>query len=191
MPLGATLDGSSESFAALRALMPEGGFLALVAPEPIATPDGFAVVMAGTFDQMVAASVAPAAGPHIEILGDVDAPEMLALAQPLLPNSLFARSHELGRHIGVRAEGRLVAMAGERLRLTGFTEISSVCTDPDYRGRGYARALVARLGRAILDRGEIPFLHVHSTNHAAIGVYLRLGFAFRRVMHLVTLHRHR
>src|SRR5215469_4212779 len=130
VPLCATLDGSSESFAALRALIPEGGSLALAIPEPIATPSGFAVVMAATFDQMVAASVAPATGPHIEMLDDVDAPEMLALAQPLLPNSFFARSHELGRHIGVRAEGRLVAMAGERLRLTGFTEISSVCTDP-------------------------------------------------------------
>ena len=187
VPLCATLDGSSESFLELRALIPKGGFLALATPEPIAAPDGFVVVMTATFDQMVATTVAPAASPHIHVLGDVDAPEMLALGQPLLPTSFFARSHELGRHVGVRAERRLVAIAGERLRLTGFTEISSVCTDPDHRGRGYARALVAHLGRAILDRGEVPFLHVHSTNRATISVYLRLGFVFRRVMHLTAL----
>jgi predicted GNAT family acetyltransferase len=75
---------------------------------------------------------------------------------------------------------RLIAMAGERIRFPGHTEISAVCTHPDARGRGLATALTRHVARAILDRGETPILHVRRDNHDAIRVYERLGFTVRR-----------
>ena len=90
----------------------------------------------------------------------------------------------MGRYWGhVDADDRLLAMAGERLHLTGFTEISAVCTHPDARGRGLAAALTRHVApRAILERGETPFLHVAADNDAALRVYERLGFRRRRTV---------
>ena len=113
---------------------------------------------------------------------------MLALAAPLLPGPRSPNAPPNSEATSASAPMRkLVAMAGERLRLPGFVEISAVCTAPAWRGRGYASALVAQLGHAILQRGKIPFLHVHGENRQAIAVYRRLGFTLRRVMHLVVL----
>ena len=188
VPLAAIRDTSAASFSELRDLVPPDSVVALAGSEPMRPPDGFEAVLATSFDQMMATSVAASGGaPAIVPLGAPDAAAMAALAKPLLPQSFADRGHELGSQLGVRMDGKLVAMAGERLRLTGFAEISTVCTHPDYRGRGYAGALVASLGRAILERGEIPFLHVHGENRPAIAVYRRLGFTLRRVLHMTVL----
>ena len=72
-----------------------------------------------------------------------------------------------------------MAMAGERLKVPGYTEVSAVCTHPDHTGKGYARMLMREIMRGIRDRGEIPFLHVRSENTRAIGVYERLGFRYQ------------
>ncbi|MEJ2750616.1 MAG: GNAT family N-acetyltransferase [Anaerolineae bacterium] len=93
----------------------------------------------------------------------------------------------MGQYLGLRRNGRLVAMAGERLHLTGFCEISAVCTHPDYRGRGYAGALTTMVAKNMIARQEIPFLHVSSTNHTAIKLYKRLGFQIRREITLTIL----
>jgi predicted GNAT family acetyltransferase len=95
------------------------------------------------------------------------------------PGPFVERTHELGRFIGVRHEGQLVAMAGERMKPEGFTEISGVCTHPDHRGRGYAAALMCEVARAIFARGETPFLHAFDDNTNAIALYERLGFVTR------------
>jgi predicted GNAT family acetyltransferase len=79
----------------------------------------------------------------------------------------------------VRENGRLVAMAGERMKLDGFTEVSGVCTHPDVRGRGYAGLLSRTVATQILKRGETPFLHAFASNTAAIGLYETLGFVLR------------
>ena len=191
-PIAAIRDNSARSFSELRDLVAPGSVVALASADPMPPPDGFATVLATSFDQMIATSmpdaiVPDAIVPDIVPLGAPDAVAMAALAKPLLPQSFAERAHELGSQLGVRIDGKLVAMAGERLRLTGFAEISTVCTHADYRGRGYAGALVASLGRAILDRGEIPFLHVHGENRPAIAVYRRLGFTLRRVLHMTVL----
>jgi len=99
----------------------------------------------------------------------------------------FARTHALGRYIGIREDGRLAAMAGERMRYDGFTEISAVCVHPDFRGRGYAQALVRAMMRSIADRGDTPMLHVFDDNHGAIALYESLGFVGRAVFHVVPL----
>jgi predicted GNAT family acetyltransferase len=90
----------------------------------------------------------------------------------------------LGNYWGIRESGRLVAMAGERLHLNGYTEISAVCTHPDFQGKGYAKALLAVVANHITNRGETPFLHAWIENYGAIRVYEKLGFKQRRVIHL-------
>ena len=78
--------------------------------------------------------------------------------------------------MGVKEGGRLIAMAGERMKPQGYTEVSGVCTDPNHRGRGYAGALMRVVANRILARGETPFLHSYAHNTGAIGLYSSLGF---------------
>ena len=113
---------------------------------------------------------------EFETLTDADGPEMLALATLTQPGPFFSRTHLLGPFIGIRREGVLVAMAGERMTLDGFSEVSGVCTHPDYRGHGYAGALMRAVGRRILDRGDTVFLHARIGHTDTIAFYETLGF---------------
>lgn len=89
----------------------------------------------------------------------------------------------------MKANGRLVAMAGERMKPDGFTEVSGVCTHPEHRGRGYAGALMRLVAGRILDRGETPFLHAYASNRGAIALYQTLGFTLRRGVLMTRLTR--
>jgi ribosomal protein S18 acetylase RimI-like enzyme len=111
-----------------------------------------------------------------EPLTDSDGPEMRALADLTRPGPFLSKTHRLGPFIGVRRDGRLVAMAGERLSLDGFGEVSGVCTHPDHRGQGYAGALMRAVGQRILDRGDTLFLHARLGHTATIAFYETLGF---------------
>lgn len=138
--------------------------------------------------QMVAEAITPARDAvDFEPLGDGDAAEMLALATLTEPGPFFARTHRLGNFIGVRRGGRLVAMAGERLKLTGHSEVSGVCTLPDYRGQGLAGALMRVVARRILAAGDIPFLQAYAENAGAIALYESLGFRVRSAMTVTVL----
>ena len=119
-------------------------------------------------------------------LTKADVPEMLALTKLTEPGPFLPRTIELGTYLGVYDAGSLVAMAGERLHLTGFTEISAVCTHPHYRGRGYGNTLMSALIGRITSRGEIPFLHVRTQN-AAVRLYEKLGFKVRAQLHLAVI----
>ncbi|WP_007025004.1 GNAT family N-acetyltransferase [Saccharomonospora iraqiensis] len=112
-------------------------------------------------------------------LGADDVPEMLDLVTRTRPGPFRPRTHELGTYLGVRDHGSLVAMAGERLRPPGWTEISAVCTAPEARGRGHAARLIGALVARITARGDHPFLHAAETNTGAIALYRRLGFTTR------------
>ncbi|MEI4270337.1 GNAT family N-acetyltransferase [Klenkia sp. LSe6-5] len=130
--------------------------------------------------------VAPPAGgdpdPRVVELGPADAAEMLDLATRTRPGPFFARTGELGTFVGVRRGGRLVAMAGQRLRPPGWTEISAVCTADEARGQGLAGVLVHDLVRRTAARGDQAFLHVVEGNTAARALYRRLGFTERRTV---------
>lgn len=120
-------------------------------------------------------------------LGDADAVEMLALATLTKPGPFRARTHRLGGFIGVRRDGRLAAMAGRRLRVEGHTELSGVCTHPDFRGHGLATALSRLVVAGIHGEGETAFLHAYAAHDATVALYRDLGFEVRaRVTYTVT-----
>ncbi|MES9537023.1 GNAT family N-acetyltransferase [Actinomadura sp. NPDC000600] len=120
------------------------------------------------------------AGTGVVELGADSVPEMLDLVARTRPGPFWPRTRELGAYLGVRENGVLVAMAGERLRPPGWTEISTVCTAPEARGRGHAARLVRALAARVTARDERPFLHMAEANTQAIALYERLGFKTRK-----------
>jgi ribosomal protein S18 acetylase RimI-like enzyme len=114
------------------------------------------------------------------VLGAADVPEMLDLVERTQPGPFRPGTHLMGTYLGIRRHGALVAMAGERLRPPGFSEISAVCTDAAFRGQGLASRLVRAVGAVIRERGDVPFLHAAATNTGAIRLYEELGFVLRR-----------
>jgi len=122
-------------------------------------------------------------------LTEADAPEMLALAELTKPGPFLRGTQKLGGYVGIRREGRLVAMAGERMKPEGFTEVSGVCAHPDFRGQGFAGALSSLVATRILARGEIPFLHAFANNTSALALYRKLGFENRCEVHVKALKR--
>jgi ribosomal protein S18 acetylase RimI-like enzyme len=112
-------------------------------------------------------------------LGGADVPDMLDLVERTRPGPFLPRTVIMGTYLGIRREGKLVAMAGERLHPPGWTEISAVCTDSTCRGQGLGTRLVGAITAGIRARGEVPFLHVAGTNTGAIRLYQTLGFRIR------------
>jgi ribosomal protein S18 acetylase RimI-like enzyme len=130
--------------------------------------------------QLVGSGLEPAADPEAVQLGPDDLPEILALVERTKPGPFAARTIDFGGYLGIRRDGVLVAMAGERFRPPGYGEISAVCTDAEWRGHGFASRLMRAVAAGITARGEIPFLHAVAANTTAISLYEGLGFKLRR-----------
>jgi predicted GNAT family acetyltransferase len=180
----ASVDQSPESLAAMAALERPEGVICTVEASSIPVPPGLSVVKEATLAQMVLVALTPAQARDIAIepLTEADAPAMLALATLTEPGPFFDKTHRLGDFFGVKQDGRLLAMAGERMKPDGFTEVSGVCAHPDARGRGYAGALMRTVIEQILARGETAFLHSYADNAGAIALYRALGFEVRSEM---------
>ncbi len=184
-------DDGNAAHAALAGLVQPGERVAIIQVPPIAVPPGFRSLLAAMGVQMVATrDLRPEAAEHgLEVLSDPDAPEMLALARLTEPGPFTEQTHRLGRFLGVRAGRALIAMAGERMRMPGFVEVSAVCTHPDHRGQGLARRLSTAVAAHIQANGDVPFLHAWATNHPAIRLYEQLGFSHRADVHIAMLER--
>jgi predicted GNAT family acetyltransferase len=186
----ALADQTPASLADLGALVAEHGDVAFLGDPPADAP-GVTVVSQDLGVQMTAERLTAGPDPAVPIvaLTDADGAEMLALATLTQPGPFFERTHQLGDFFGVKIGGRLVAMAGERMKPDGFTEVSGVCTLPEHRGRGYAAALMRVVSGRIIGRGETPFLHAYASNTGAIGLYETLGFTLRREVLMTRLSR--
>lgn len=186
----AALDRSSvEAFNELEALLQPGETVAFFTADPLKVPEGWEMLRARVLEQMVCDKLQNNDAPLPLPLTMKDVPDMLALALATEPGPFSAGTINMGRYFGFRAaDARLAAMAGERLKITGYTEISAVCTDPSFRGRGYAKALVAGLAALALREGNLPFLHV-KTENGAKSLYEAVGFRVRRAIQLSVLRR--
>lgn len=192
-PFGAVAVPELDAFAALAQLLSPGDSVALLNACP---PPGEAwdLLRQVSIVQMIYAgpTLEPMAGNAavtLTRLGVTDVPAMLQLVDLTHPGPFLPRTIELGRYLGVWQEGRLAAMAGERFHLSGYQEISAVCTHPDFQRRGYARALVRHLIQEIQQSGDVPFLHVLHDNSSAIALYERMGFIRRAELVMYVLRR--
>jgi predicted GNAT family acetyltransferase len=181
---------SPRGFASLGAMMLGSEIAVLFTPEAVTAPAEFKVLLAETGEQMVGTPAdVPAGNVEILNLGAADVPDMMALTALTKPGPFSARTHELGTFLGIRVGGELVAMAGERMKPAEYTEITAVCVHPEHRGRGYGQILLSAVSRQIVARGEIPFLHLFTSNASALALYRRQGMEIRRRLHVTVLQK--
>jgi ribosomal protein S18 acetylase RimI-like enzyme len=163
----------------LTSLFGTGGLVVLVGVE-LRPPAKWEVLHKIDAVQMTSTNFQVESDSDIVRLNSADVPEMLELVERTKPGPFLPRTIELGSYFGIRRDGVLIAMAGERLHPPGWTEISAVCTDVEYRGQGLAGRLMKAVGAGIVARGERPLLHAASDNTKAIRLYQDLGFSLRR-----------
>jgi predicted GNAT family acetyltransferase len=178
----------------LATLVPEGDSVSLPATlegvAPLLPPQLVATLQKHLVQMVCETPVAvPAAGIELLALSAADVPDMLALTDLTHPGPFRSQTYTLGTYLGIRIDGRLAAMGGQRMHVPGYREISAICTHPDFQGRGYARAIVGRLVAETFDRGLIPFLHVEEGNQRAQAVYRDFGFVERRRLPLLVVER--
>lgn len=165
----------------------ESVYLIGIAP---AVPQGWQLEAFRPLAQMVAtAPLEPVDGPEIIPLSPLHRADVLALTALVYPHYFRPRTMEMGRYFGIYQDGRLAAIIGERLGTDTHTEMSAICTHPDFLGRGYARRLTAMLTNDTLERGRIPFLHVSHENTRAKQLYEQVGFRHRRDVGFWSLRR--
>lgn len=193
-PLGGFPEPSAEAYCSLAKLLDKQPAVGLFFDSPPAIPSGWTTLQGGPLLQMIAEDGADGTGPVRPVPGFVelnaaDVPDMVVLAELTKPGPFSTRTYELGGFVGIRREGRLAAMAGERLRTSGYSEVSAVCTHPDFLGRGFAAFLMQTVMERIRGRGETPFLHVRADNARAIALYERLGFRRRDLLHYAVVRK--
>ncbi len=190
VPFAAASDNSSESLEALAKLAAAGEVMALVEPATIIIPEGFDIVGEATLVQMIGSTPhAEISDPRIVRLTEADAAEMLALAQLTKPGPFTLGAQKLGAFWGIREDGRLIAMGGQRLRQTGFTELSGLCTHPDFQGKGLGKLMFRYVAGQIAASGATTYLHVNAINSGAIALYKALGFEQRWELNLRIIKR--
>ncbi|WP_432948477.1 GNAT family N-acetyltransferase [Kribbella sp. CA-253562] len=173
--LGLPDEPTEQDWADAAELIGRGRVVAIKHPS-LVVPELFKVDLTIDLVQFVAPPGLGLEDAECEVLGPDDVPEMLSLVELTDPGPFRARTVELGTYLGLRRDGELIAMAGERYRLPGHTEISAVCTHPDHRGQGLATRLIRAVAAGIERRGDRPFLHTGTSNLSAIRLYEALGF---------------
>jgi GNAT superfamily N-acetyltransferase len=185
-PFGAMKAQSPSEYEALAQILSGDVAALFLASKPV-LPADWSMRISGDMYQMTFDAPPPAEpNQSFRKLTRADVPEMLALTKLTEPGPFLPRTIELGAYYGIHDSGSLVAMAGERLRLTGFTEVSAVCTHPNFRGRGYGNVLMSVVISGIMNRDETPFLHV-KTDNPALALYKKLGFQIRAQLYLAVI----
>jgi GNAT superfamily N-acetyltransferase len=157
---------------------------------PVAVPEGVEVLRTADVQQMIVADWNPVPVDLAMLpLTEADEQQMLDLTELTKPGPFFRQTRLMGTYRGLFDGARLVSMSGERMRTPGFTEVSAVCTHPDYRGRGYAKQFVSQGGNEIVADGKTPFLHTFADNAVAIATYEKLGFRRSRMMQFTVIRR--
>jgi ribosomal protein S18 acetylase RimI-like enzyme len=169
------------NFAKLWNFIEDGRVVVLPARRDFVVPQPWKILHAVPVEQMVYAGSTVDVAPNDEIvsLGEQDVPQMVFLTKLTDPGPFDVRTIEYGHYEGIYRDGRLVAMAGQRMHPVPYAEISAVCTHPDYAGHGFASQLMKRQINRMLDAGDTPFLHVKTENERAIRLYEHLGFVNR------------
>jgi ribosomal protein S18 acetylase RimI-like enzyme len=186
-PLAGLREPTPAAFSDLARLVALDEHLGLFTAEPLQVPGDWLTIRTRPIEQMICTKLTRGSPSPLLELGRDDIPEMLALTAATEPGPFLPETIQMGRYFGIRSnDGRLIAMAGERLKLNGFTEISGVCTIPEFRGHGHAGALVAFLVAQTLEEGRVPFLHVKAENGAK-SLYEKLGFRVRRAIQLTVI----
>jgi ribosomal protein S18 acetylase RimI-like enzyme len=183
VPFAAPAGDRPQEIAALGRLLAPGEAMVLVEAGPVTVPDGLTVLMRDRLVQMLAEQPhAQITDSRIEPLTEADAPDMLALALLTKPGPFTLKAQSLGTFWGVKIDGRLVAMAGQRMRQPAYAELSGLCTHPDFQGRGLGKLLLRFVAGEIAARGETVYLHSYAGNTHAIALYEALGFRTRSQM---------
>ncbi|OED01638.1 MULTISPECIES: GNAT family N-acetyltransferase [unclassified Rhizobium] len=190
VPFAASADNSPESLEALARLPLGEEVMAIVEAEPIIAPEGLVTLSSARLVQMMAERPSErVSDSRVMPLTEADAADMLALATLTKPGPFTLRAQSLGSFWGVKIDGRLVAMAGQRMRQTGFAELSGLCTHPDFQGRGLGTLLFRFVAGEIAARGETAYLHAYVTNAPAIALYEAMGFRIRSEMNFSVVKR--
>jgi ribosomal protein S18 acetylase RimI-like enzyme len=193
-PLAAFSEPTAEGYESLAGLLGTGRTVGLFLESPYQARAGWNLVAGAPMPEMVyegagAPILRSSPNPEIVELSAADVPDMMELTALTKPGPFNKRTHELGTYLGIRHNEKLVAMAGERLKIPGYTEVSAVCTHPEHTGHGYARMLMMEVMQRIRSRGETPFLHVREDNVRAIELYQRLGFSRRALLHFAVVRK--
>ncbi|MBK5148561.1 GNAT family N-acetyltransferase [Burkholderia sp. R-69608] len=187
-PFGAAQDYKENSVAEIAAMLRGAERLTLFTLAKPEIPPGYDIVREGTVVQMIGGrEFLLSKDERIVGLGKDDIADMLQLVELTDPGPFKQRTAEMGRFVGIREGGKLVAMAGERMVAGRYVEVSAVCTHPDWRGRGLAGMLMEHLSATMQQRGKIPFLHVFSNNTSAMRLYYELGFRKARSLYVTVL----
>lgn len=190
VPFAATGADDAESLRALEQLVSAGESVILLQSDAIALPAGLFATSTAAGVQMIAERpLQTVSDQRVQRLTRDDAAEMLALALLTKPGPSTLEALSLGDFWGVKIEGRLVAMAGERMKQPGYTELSGVCSHPEFRGGGLGKLLSLFVANRIVARGEVPYLHAYASNATAIRLYGSIGFRLRSTMNVAVVQR--
>jgi hypothetical protein len=179
-------DASTEAIKKISKLYQKGEVMGIMGFKPDTEPY-FKHVGGAQVYQMVTDKIPEYKAVDYVELKKEDTPEIAELVELTRPGPYAPNVLELGRYVGIKEDGKLIAMAGERIKLDGYTEVSLVCTHPDYRGKGYAKSLSGVIIENIMDSGDVPFLNVMTQNIAALKLYEKLGFT-TRVEYMISAH---
>lgn len=190
VPFAASGADDAESLQALARLVAAGESVFMLQADPIALPPELTATVTAFGVQMVAETPLPiVSDERVQQLTLDDAAEMLALASLTKPGPFTLKALSLGEFWGVKIGGRLAAMAGERMKQPGYSELSGVCSHPDFRGGGLGRLLSVFVSNRIMGRGEVPYLHAYANNANAIRLYESIGFKLRSEMNVAVVQR--